>query len=204
MNIGILPYLLIALVLAISVHECAHALSAYALGDDTAQKEGRLTLNPLAHLDPLGTLMLFLVHFGWGKPVPVNPRNFTRPVFYNVLVAMSGPLSNLLLALISLTLLKHQLTFGNAYVTTFLHVFYDLNVFLMLFNLLPIPPLDGGHLLEAVLAPRAPQLTTQILQYGPVVLLTLLLVEHMLHVRLLSAVLVWGYEMVTLVLFPLI
>jgi Zn-dependent protease len=146
-------YFIIALVIAISVHEAAHALAAYKLGDPTAKYEGRLTLNPVKHLDPLGTLMLFLVHFGWGKPVPVNPYNFKNPIKDSALVSLAGPMSNFLIALIFSVPLKyfpHILPISIFYL--FLMII-DLNILLGVFNLLPFPPLDGSKIF-AVFVPK--------------------------------------------------
>lgn len=134
--------LIITLIMALTFHEAAHAFVAYRLGDATAKAEGRLTLNPLAHLDPIGTLMLIFFHIGWGKPVPVNPNNFKRPALDNFLVALSGPGANLVLSLIGALGLK--LFSATPILTTFLSMFIVLNTFLMVFNLLPIPPLDGS------------------------------------------------------------
>lgn len=198
----ILPFLIPALVLAISFHEWAHAMAAHKLGDDTAKQAGRLTLNPLAHLDLLGTIMLFLVHFGWGKPVPVNPRNFRRPVWDNIVVAFCGPLSNLVLALISLLLLKHLPSLP-LWLGTFLTVFYDLNIFLMIFNLLPIPPLDGGHVLEIFASNGRSPLLSGIYRYGPVILVSILLVESVFNVPLLSRVLIFLHQVVTVGLYAI-
>ena len=149
-------YFAIALVIAISVHEFAHALAAYKLGDPTAKYHGRLTLNPLAHLDPLGTLMLFIVHFGWGKPVPVNPYHFKNPVRDSALVSLSGPMSNFLVALIFALPIKYL---GYAIPTELLIILWaivDLNILLGIFNLLPFPPLDGSKIF-AVFVPASKQ-----------------------------------------------
>lgn len=134
--------LVIALLFALSFHEAAHAYAAYRLGDDTAKVHGRLTLNPLAHLDPIGTMMLILFKIGWGKPVPVNPNNFKRPAVDNFLVALAGPGVNLVLSIISAFALR--LLSSNPTAAAILSLFIVLNIFLMVFNLLPIPPLDGS------------------------------------------------------------
>jgi len=149
-------YLIISLVIVIVIHEAAHAYVAMKLGDPTAKAHGRVTLNPLAHLDPLGTLMLFLVGFGWGKPVPVNPMNFKDPVKHSALVSLAGPLSNFITAFIVSIPIKY---FGEALplsVFTLLETIFDLSILLGVFNFLPFPPLDGSKIF-AVLIPKSKQ-----------------------------------------------
>lgn len=150
----IIPPLLVALI----VHECAHAWVANRLGDDTAAKEGRLTLNPLAHLDPLGTIMLlFSGLIGWAKPVPVNPANMRNPVRDMTLVALAGPLSNLALAVVAAILWWLYAGLGldsrlpesiHLPLSTMLFLAGPMNIGLALFNMLPIPPLDGFRVLS--------------------------------------------------------
>lgn len=136
-----------AILIVISIHECAHALIANYLGDSTARLRGRMTLNPLAHLDIIGTLMLFFVGIGWGKPVPVNPRNFKNPVNGSALTSLAGPMSNFLTAVILAIPLKY---FGGAmsdYLKFFVLTVFDLSILLGIFNLLPFPPLDGSKII---------------------------------------------------------
>lgn len=151
--------ILIAIILiSLSVHEFAHAYVANLFGDTTAKHEGRMTLNPLAHWDPIGTTLLVglillrtlglsgLPVFGWGKPVPVNESNFDRPLSYGIQTAMAGPMSNFILAIIFALVIRNlnlPAVFESVLVTA---VF--LNLFLMFFNLMPIPPLDGSRLLR--------------------------------------------------------
>lgn len=150
--------LVVPVLLALTVHEYAHALAAYRLGDDTAKKEGRLTLNPLVHLDPLGTIMLFFSQlFGWAKPVPFNPGNFKNPVRDTTLVALAGPVSNFITA-VAVIILFRALVFINFFSLLSPSVGSDLadififavliNVSIGIFNLLPIPPLDGFKVLS--------------------------------------------------------
>jgi Zn-dependent protease len=144
-------YLLIGLAVAISVHEAAHAFIAYKLGDPTAKNQGRLTLNPLKHLDPIGTLMLFIARFGWGKPVPVNPHNFKNPVRDSALTAFAGPASNFITALILSVPLKY---IGlPLWLMDILWLTLDINIILGIFNLLPFPPLDGSKIF-AIFVPK--------------------------------------------------
>lgn len=153
---------IIAFATAITIHEFCHALTAYLLGDPTAQQEGRLSLNPLSHIDPLGLLCLIIVGIGWARPVPFNARNFKFPRFFSVLVALAGPCSNILLALLSLIILQyHPFTQGNDYSTAFRLFFKSLasiNVMLGLFNFIPIPPLDGSHLLRVLIPQQLEQI----------------------------------------------
>lgn len=137
-----------ALVLALSWHEAAHALVARQLGDDTAEQMGRITLNPLAHLDPLGTVALLIAGVGWGRPVPVNPNNFENPKLDNLKVALAGPISNLVLALIfaALNFLFRPEPGSLAGIFTTMIIQY--NLILMFFNLIPIPPLDGSKIIH--------------------------------------------------------
>lgn len=143
---------IIVFISALTFHEFCHALTAYLLGDATAQRMGRLTLNPLAHIDPVGLLLLILIRFGWAKPVPFNPHNFSYPRLYSVIVGLAGPASNILLAMLSIYGVHHAPTFLAAKTALlwneFFHVSIWVNVMLAIFNLLPIPPLDGSHLLR--------------------------------------------------------
>ncbi len=141
---------LASLVIAVTVHECCHAFVADRLGDPTARHLGRVSLNPLAHLDPFGSVMLLVVGFGWGRPVPVDPRNFARPVTDELLVALAGPASNLVLAIIAGLVIRAVP--GIAPLGAF---FIYLNVSLACFNLLPVPPLDGSKLLQPIIGPDA-------------------------------------------------
>lgn len=151
-----------ALMLALSWHEAAHAYTAKKLGDDTAENLGRITLNPLAHLDPLGTIALLVAGFGWGKPVPVNPNNFRQPKLDNLKVALAGPLSNLALALLFAALNWIFQPQAHSLAANFTAIVIWFNLVLMFFNLIPLPPLDGSkvvHLfLDDVQLPRFEQI----------------------------------------------
>lgn len=143
-----------ALILAITIHEFSHALIAFRLGDPTAKLQGRLTLNPLSHLDPIGTLLLFLVGFGWGKPVPFDPFNLRNPKRDSALISFAGPGSNVLVALL-LVLPFWIGTFANiealADIGIFLQPLVFLNVLLAVFNLIPVHPLDGFKVVAGLL-----------------------------------------------------
>lgn len=145
-------------IIAITFHEFAHAFAADKLGDDTPRNQGRLTLNPLAHIDPFGFLMLIFVHFGWGKPVEINPRNFKRNRSMSAqeaIVALAGPLMNLILAIVLTIILFAIVTFAPSFVLTTvgyliliaLRMAISVNIGLGVFNLVPLPPLDGSKIL---------------------------------------------------------
>lgn len=137
-----------ALLVAVTVHEFAHALVADKLGDPTPRANGRLTLNPFAHLDPLGTLALLIVHIGWGKPVPIDPYNLENPKRDNMLIAFAGPLSNFILAGFLALILR---VFPNPILQLASYPLIMLNIGLGIFNLIPIPPLDGSKVLLGLL-----------------------------------------------------
>ncbi len=145
-----LPTILIAL----TFHEFAHAFVAYKLGDWTGKSEGRLSLNPLVHLDPIGTIALFFFRIGWAKPVPISEYNFKNPVVGTMLTAIAGPVSNLILALVGSGIFFF-LNSSNYLVNAFWVYFVFINIALMLFNLLPIPPLDGHKIVRGLLPPNA-------------------------------------------------
>jgi Zn-dependent protease len=198
--------LLIPLLLALAVHEWAHAWSAWQLGDDTASRQGRLTLNPIAHVDPLGTFLLPLlgIPFGWAKPVPVNPIRFHRGVRLGTglaLTAAAGPLANLVLGAAAALLLgllarfAPQATAAGGALPELIHTLVFLNVILALFNLLPIPPLDGSRILDGCLPARFRPAWDAFGQAAPAALVAVLLLPVLLGVSLfawpLAAVQTW-------------
>jgi Zn-dependent protease len=182
---------------AIAVHEFCHALAAWSLGDHTAAREGRLTLNPLRHLDPFGSLLLLLTLFGgvglgWGKPVPVNPRALRFGRLGMALVSAAGPASNLAIAILAALTFRF---FGAAVVAApewaldFLQALIVVNVGLCAFNLLPVPPLDGfGVALGILPAPLAVPLS-RLAQYGPAMLMILVFSGSIFRIDLLDIVL---------------
>ncbi|MDK2887644.1 Zn-dependent protease (includes SpoIVFB) [Desulfofundulus australicus DSM 11792] len=161
------------IILGLTFHELAHGWVADRLGDTTARYQGRLTLNPLAHVDVIGLIMLFIAGFGWAKPVPVNPYNFRGDMRRGLmLVSLAGPATNMLLAVagaVALGLGAWKLPYGQEIVINIIHI----NVILAVFNLLPIPPLDGSKILAGVLPGRQPWLY-MLENYGIIILLLLL------------------------------
>lgn len=143
-------YFLLAFPIVLSLHEASHALAAYYLGDPTAKAYGRLTLNPLKHIDLFGFLMLVIVHFGWGKPVPVNPKNFKNEVRDSALTALAGPLSNFILAFVTAILLKYLGPYLPKLISDWVWYIFNISLFWGIFNLLPFPPLDGGKIIAFV------------------------------------------------------
>jgi len=175
LNLDPLQLLLIApgLLAAVTFHEYAHAAVANALGDPTPRISGRLTLNPISHIDWIGLLMLVTVGFGWAKPVQVNPYYFNDRRRGMLLVSLAGPGMNLVLALVGMVLLK-VLPVGNGYGAVVLWALVQFNVILAVFNALPIPPLDGSKILLSVTSGPLALLVNQLQQYGWLVLILLL------------------------------
>jgi Zn-dependent protease len=194
-----------AFVIAVTFHEYAHAAAANALGDPTARYQGRQSLNPLAHLDPVGTLLLLFAGFGWGRPVPYNPHNLRHPRRDALLISLAGPAANLLLALLSVMMLKHFWpTAESGFGPTFLMVMVQINVLLMIFNLLPIPPLDGAQIITSLTPAHHAHLWQQWIQNGPMILFTILILEHFLpNFHPFSNLLSWLSEHVLILLWTI-
>jgi Zn-dependent protease len=142
--------LIIAILAALTIHEYSHALVAYWLGDPTAKNAGRLTLNPIKHLDPWGTLLFLIARIGWGKPVPTNPSYFKNPKRDSALVALAGPASNIILAILLTIPMGLQMPLALA---SLIQLTFYINIVLAVFNLIPIPPLDGSKII-AILLPK--------------------------------------------------
>ena len=166
--------------IAISVHEYAHARMAYQLGDDTAEREGRMTLEPWAHFDPIGAIMLLLFRFGWARPVPVNPFRFRNPRKGMALVSLAGPAANAVMAFILeviTILLFTRINFTGSVWIRLPEVLDQaawINASLAFFNLIPIPPLDGSKILSVVLPPSLQDLWDRVEQYGFIILIVFL------------------------------
>ncbi|MEA3363979.1 MAG: site-2 protease family protein [Thermodesulfobacteriota bacterium] len=178
--------MLVPALLAIILHEVAHGYIAERFGDPTARLLGRLTLNPLKHLDPIGTIAIFIFGFGWARPVPVNPGNFRRPRRDMIWVALAGPTINLLLAIFSALLLRGlgMLDQGSLGTSQFYLLFTTpvkmmlgfslyINVLLGVFNLIPLPPLDGGRILTGILPERQAALISKLEPFGFVLIIFL-------------------------------
>ncbi|MCK4451474.1 MAG: site-2 protease family protein [Anaerolineae bacterium] len=199
--------LLISLLIAIDVHEFAHAWVANELGDPTARYQGRLSLNPLVHLDPMGTMMMLFSVFsgfgiGWGKPVPVDPRYLRRgPRVGMAMVAAAGPLSNLMLAAIVAVPIRLGLTMSWSLLNLLL-ILISVNISIALFNLLPIPPLDGASILRGILSTIRARWAYQVSDaldrmqvQGPIIFLLLIIVDQVLPISILGLVLGTPYRL---------
>ncbi|MBB6675385.1 site-2 protease family protein [Cohnella nanjingensis] len=175
-----LPFVILTMLIAFTVHEYAHAWTAYKFGDTTAYEQGRVTLNPMAHIDLFGLLFLLVAGFGWAKPVPVRRSRFKRPRLMSIMVTAAGPVSNLLMAFIGLFLYflmikLHAFDHSDALyqtVSTFLiKYFVSINVTLFLFNLIPLPPLDGYRIVEEFASLRLRMKLVQYEQWGAFIFL---------------------------------
>ncbi|MFA4880907.1 MAG: site-2 protease family protein [Candidatus Doudnabacteria bacterium] len=182
---------LVAMAISVTLHEFAHALSAYLQGDATAKYSGRLSLNPLRHLDLWGTLMLLLVGFGWGKPVPYNPYNLRNQKWGPSIVALAGPGANLFLILFFGLILKILVVGGVLDVGNMLYILIEmiiiLNAVWFTFNLIPIPPLDGSKLLFAILPRRFDHWKIFLAVRGPLILIFLIILDRLLNLSLLES-----------------
>lgn len=176
--------LLITIVISLSFHEFGHAWSAKLYGDDTAERQGRLTLNPIAHTDPMGLLMIVLVGFGWAKPVPTNPNNFNS-FWATAVVALAGPLANLLLAFLAINIFTLAAVNDVSFVfieevQIFVYWFTYINLLLMLFNLIPLGPLDGHYILPYFLPRKLSRKYRELnQQYGGFAILGLVLLSYL-------------------------
>ena len=165
--------LLPAIVLGLTFHELAHGWTAYKLGDNTALNAGRLTVNPVAHVDPIGLILLFVAGFGWAKPVPVNPNNFHGDAGKGMmLVSVAGPAANMVIAIIAAVLLG-LVHWQIPYINEILYLLIRINVVLAIFNLLPIPPLDGSKILAGII-PGKQEWLQNLETYGIIILLVLM------------------------------
>ena len=192
--LSVLPALI-----CITLHECAHGMTAYMLGDDTAKRAGRLSLNPIKHIDVLGLVMLVVFRFGWAKPVPVNMNNFRNPKQGMALTAAAGPLANLVISIIVLFI--YGLLFiplgryeWGWYLLETVYVTAYLSLTLALFNIIPIPPLDGSKVLYSAVSERSYRRLMYYERYGMIALLVLVVVMNRLPFDPLSAAADWVFD----------
>ncbi len=179
---------LLGLVVGITVHEAAHATSALWLGDDTAYRDGRVTLNPASHLDVLGSLMLLMAGFGWGRPTPVVPSKLRGGVFGSVAVAFAGPLSNLLIVAVCAALFQLP-PFRSGYLLLVVVGVAFVNALLFVFNLIPIPPLDGSKILFPFLPRALDGFVDFMNQYGPMILFGLIIISFVTNLPIFGVLL---------------
>ena len=205
-NPQIFIILVISLVFSLCLHEFSHAIVAYYCGDDTAANEGRLTLNPLAHLDPYGAMFLLLIGFGWAKPVPVNPYKLRNIKVDTMKIAFAGPASNILLALIGCAVLNYtngieliregRIYFNTGtipmYISFSLYIFSSINIVLAVFNMLPIAPLDGSQIFGSLIQDKNPQLAFTLRTKGPSILMIIVLIG-----------IVTGYSLFSVIISPI-
>lgn len=202
MNLSTILLVAPPILIALTFHEFAHAYAAHRYGDDTAKELGRLSLNPLRHLDPLGTIMIFLVHFGWAKPVPVNPYRLKNPRKDMLWISAAGPLANIMLALASGLLLRFLLAIKgtpDSHTGTAMELFIfmvimslQINLALAIFNILPIAPLDGSKILSGLLPVGFAKFIGVLERYGPFVLIGLIIIGRVTDVPILGR-LIWPF-----------
>lgn len=186
------------LAVAITVHEFSHAYVAYRRGDDTARMHGRISLNPLVHLDPMGTILLLAAGFGWGKPVPVNYRLLIPPVRWSMIaVSVAGVFANLLTAAVIALLFRLNLIGDNDFLVTLLLSTLQISVLLAVFNLLPFPPLDGFNILSAALPGRLMRPLAPAFKWGPFLFLGIIIMDSLLPTNILGTVVGWPVRQIT-------
>jgi Zn-dependent protease len=183
----------VPLLYSIVLHELAHGWVAARMGDPTAQQSGRLSLNPLKHLDPVGTLLLFVFGFGWAKPVPVDPRNFREPRKGFILVSAAGIVVNVLLAFLALLALRLSSPSPSDALTAFLYVLAQVNLTLAALNLIPIPPLDGSKILMGLVSGRILQGLLHLERYGFIILIGLLYFDVLDPVIRIFRLAIWSF-----------
>ena len=186
--------IVVSLVFALCIHEFSHGYIAYLNGDDTAYRMGRLTLNPLKHLDPIGSMMILFIGFGYAKPVPVNPANLNNPRKDMIKVAAAGPISNFILSFLGVLILTaiHELGMLQKNYQTFFSYFIIINTYLGLFNLIPIYPLDGGQIFGNIISKYNRNIFIKLNEYGPKILLGVILLSFITQGRI--SILGWIIE----------
>jgi len=199
---------IIIIVISLTVHEFGHSLMAIRLGDDTPRRQGRLTLNPLAHIDFIGFVMLLVAGFGWAKPVNIDPRALKKPQRDEILISLAGPLANVLLAVAAALIVWAFVAARESISRTLLVGIFNvltqaaaINMGLALFNMLPIPPLDGSHLVTTWLTKVNMPLAVTYFRYGSWALLALIVIERLTRMdilpigRLTMAIVTWFYRL---------
>ncbi len=189
----VLVLLLPALLFALCVHEFAHAYMAFRCGDETATRRGRLTLNPMAHIDPMGTLMILFVGFGWAKPVPVNPFNLRNPQTDMMKVAFAGPATNLGFAFLGGIVLRMfgfnsiylLMTSGNNFLV-FVFYFVYINIMLAVFNMIPVAPLDGSQIFSGLMGRKYPKLVQKLQIHGPQFLFGIIIIGYFTNLHVIG------------------
>jgi len=180
-------YLVIALVFTLTFHEAAHAFVAYYLGDPTAKLRGRLSLNPIRHLDLVGSVVFLITQsIGWGKPVPVNPANFKHPVRDNALTALAGPVSNFLLSFLMALIWRYFGGYLHPILLLFVQMIFHVSIFLGIFNLFPFPPLDGSKILGLFLPSRLHRKYEIFLYSGTKYFIAIILIDVFILERLIG------------------
>ncbi|MCK4359306.1 MAG: site-2 protease family protein [Candidatus Cloacimonetes bacterium] len=184
--------LIFPILYALTVHEFSHGYIAYRLGDDTAKRAGRLTLNPLKHLDPIGTIMLFIAHIGWARPVPINPYNFKNVKKDTAYVALAGPAANFISAVIFSVIFNIfnptvYMVEKNVFLLILFYTIF-INIALGLFNLIPFPPLDGSKILGAFLSDEAYYRYQRFERKGAFILIGIILVSNLMGLNIIGGV----------------
>jgi Zn-dependent protease len=210
MNITSIIIQVCVVVMSITIHEYSHALSAYLLGDDTAKKAGRLKLNPISHIDPLGAIMLFVAHIGWAKPVPINPYNFRNMKRDTAITASAGPISNFIMAILSAMIMRGIMTVnGTALIQdpmifqslqiamTFFYYSVFINIALGLFNLIPLPPLDGSKILGGFLSDEMYFRYTAREKQGAMILVLIMAISFIFKIPIFSMIINRPLEIIT-------
>lgn len=192
----------LGIIYALTIHEFSHAAAATYFGDQTAKLSGRLTLNPLSHLDFFGTIMLLFAGFGWGKPVPVNPYNLKWRRWGDSIVALAGPISNFISVFLFILILKLILPYFSPDNLLFIFLSYLIliNLILGVFNLIPIPPLDGSHVLFAALPSRFDDFKRRLAINGPWILLILIILDNLVGINIFGHIFSWFIGLLELVL----
>jgi len=199
-------YFLVSLIITLTVHEASHALVAYYLGDPTAKMRGRLTLNPIAHLDAAGSIIFLLTQkIGWGKPVPVNPANFKHPVRDNALTALAGPMSNFILSFFVALPLKYLGAYMPEYILLLFWMTFHVSIYLGIFNLFPFPPLDGSKIVGLIIPKRFHRQYMNFLHYGlkyfvVIILVDVFILPNLVGFSVLAYVVTYLHDLISTIL----